>query len=175
MSAAPHHISKEARPHPSGVSDFRKVHRGFGRTRTFCGEIHSYHKRVGGQKVTVYWAHRRTDQLFHSGQLWAIELATVQALAPYGVTMIGIEVEDGEKLLIRKADLIDPERRAAKGIEVRAYALRAAPGETPKPGSPQYFIPVDAFVRKLADKYASDKAKLKTMAMKKGRAPKPKQ
>lgn len=166
--SAPHHISKEAKPHKDGLSTFRTVKRGYGRSRRKYGEIHSYYKRPHGKPLTIFWAFRRTDQLFVSDNTWAIELATLEALSPYAVSMIGLIVEDGQRLLIRKEDLTNKERREAKGIVIRDFVGHRgqAPGAEGKSGARQYHVPVSAFSRYVPPEDVSDAAKIKLIRIK---------
>lgn len=166
--SAPHHISKESKPHKDGLSNFRTVKRGFGRSRRKYGEIHSYYKRPYGKPLTVFWAFRRTDQLFVSDNTWAIETATLEALSPYAVTHIGLIVEDGQRLLIRKDDLTNKERREAKGIQLVNWVGHKgnAPGAEGKSGQRQYHVPVAAWARIVPPQDVSDEAKLKLIRIK---------
>jgi hypothetical protein len=168
MSSAPHHISKEAKRHKDGLYMLRTVKRGYGRSRRKFGEIHAYTRRLNGQLLTICWIFRRTDQLYVSDNTWAIETATLDALSPYAVNMIGLEVEDGQRLLIRKVDLTDPVRREAKGIVLRDFVGHkgAAPGAEGKTGMRQYHVPVAAFARYTPPQEESDAAKLALIRIK---------
>lgn len=66
------------------------------RNRKNYGEIR-YHP----DKVTVYWAKRRTDQFHRLTGSWLIDADTISAVKLYGVTHVGLEIEDGTKMLTR--------------------------------------------------------------------------
>jgi hypothetical protein len=166
--SAPHHVAKESKLHPSGLYTERSIKRGYGRSRRKFGVIQSFVKKREGQVITIAWIFRRTDQLFVSDKTWAVETSTLEALSPYGVSHIGILVEDGEKLLIRKSDLQKKEIREAKGIVLRDFsdAKGAAPGAEGKVGMRQYHIPVAAFARLVPPRDESEAARMKLIYMK---------
>lgn len=70
---------------------FRKVTR----DRKKYGEIR-YYKAA---KVAVYWTDRRQDQYHRHIGGWMFEEDTISAVKNYGVTHVGVHVEDGTVLL----------------------------------------------------------------------------
>lgn len=75
---------------PSGPQKARKVTR----SRKDYGEIRYYLGRI-----VVYWAKRRTDQYHRLIAGWLVEADTISAIKPYGVTHVGLKIEDGTLLL----------------------------------------------------------------------------
>jgi hypothetical protein len=96
MIAGKHSISEE-KPAPDG--GVRQVKRRFGRGMRKYGEIHRQRTAPGQPRRSVYWAPRKTDDKLVADQAWTVPTATVDELRNYGVTHIGLVVEDGTLLL----------------------------------------------------------------------------
>ena len=77
-------------PKQDGKEKVRKVRR----NRKNYGEIRYY-----PNKISVYWANRRTDQYHRRFGGWLIDADTISAVKMYGVTHVGLLIEDGTKLL----------------------------------------------------------------------------
>jgi hypothetical protein len=73
-----------------GAQKVRKVRR----NRKNYGEIRYYPGRI-----TIYWAKRRTDQYHRAIGGWLVDADTISAIKLYGVTHVGLLIEDGTKLL----------------------------------------------------------------------------
>lgn len=126
----------EPKPDPSGLWTSRTVKR----NRCFYGEIRSYKRR----RINVYWAHRRTDEFFFADQSWAVDVDTINAIKAFGVSHVGILVEDGTKLLAR-IELFGPLGKE-KGVQVRNYSNHK--GAKGKLGALQYYVPEALFAIK---------------------------
>ena len=79
-------------PKLDGDTKVRKVRR----DRKDYGEIRYY---PGPTKTAIYWTRRRTDQFHRQQASWMVDADTVQAIKLYGVTHVGLLIEDGTKLL----------------------------------------------------------------------------
>lgn len=128
----------ELKPHPSGLWATRAVKR----QRKFYGEIRSY-KRV---KMSVYFAHRRTDEEFRELEAWAFDVETISAIKCYGVTHVGVLVEDGRRYLL-PIELVGPAGKDM-GVVVLDYSktVGTAPRAKGKLGARQYYVPMRLFV-----------------------------
>lgn len=82
--------TKVSEPKTEGAHKVRKVRR----NRKNYGEIRYY-----PGKVVVYWAHRRTDQYHRQFGGWLVDADTISAVKLYGVTHVGLIIDDGSKLL----------------------------------------------------------------------------
>lgn len=103
--------TRVSEPKIVGTNKVRKVRR----NRKNYGDIIYY-----PDKVAVYWSKRTLDQRHRLTEGWLFEADTISAIKLYGVTHVGLEIEDGAKLLGPIA-LFGPE-----GIEdgvVRAKSL----------------------------------------------------
>jgi len=84
--------TKVGEPKVEGKQRVRKVRR----SRKDYGEIRFY-----PNKVVVYWAKRRTDQYHRLIGGWLVEADTIAAVKLYGVTHVGLVIEDGSRVLTR--------------------------------------------------------------------------
>jgi len=118
------------------------------RDRKFYGELRSYKRGIlaSDKPLVVYWAVRRTDEFFHADQSWAVDVDTVNAIKAYGAQFIGIEVEDGTKLLAPIGLFSHTPEAKAAGVVVRNYA--AHKGAKGKLGALQYYVPEKLFAIK---------------------------
>jgi hypothetical protein len=66
------------------------------RDRKRAGEIYAHKK----QRLSIYWAKRRTDEYLRADESWAIEAEVLNAVRAYAITHVGIQVEDGTRLLV---------------------------------------------------------------------------
>jgi hypothetical protein len=82
--------TRVSEPKAEGAQKVRKVKR----NRKDYGEIRYY-----PGKITVYWAKRRTDQYHRVIGGWLVDADTVSAIKLYGVTHVGLKIEDGTQLL----------------------------------------------------------------------------
>lgn len=83
----------DPKPSADGKCSVRVVKR----NRRRYGEIRCY--RNGATRLNVYWLPRRTDDYQRTTEAWAVDVESVEAVRPYGVTHVGLEVEDGTRLL----------------------------------------------------------------------------
>jgi hypothetical protein len=106
------------------------------RDRRLVGEIRSYRAR----KLTIYWAHRSTGDFQRVDESWMIEADTLSVVRAYGISHVGVLVEDGTRLLapialfgpagieggvkIQKATLSHPQRWR---IPERLWSVRKPP------------------------------------------------
>lgn len=128
----------EPKPDPMGMWTSRRVTR----DRKFYGWIRSYK----GGRLNVYWAQRRTDEFFFADQTWAVDVDTVNELRKYAVTHIGIEVEDGTKLLAPITLFSTSEDSKAKGVVIRNYEKHK--GAKGRLGALQFYVPEKLFAIK---------------------------
>lgn len=77
-------------PRQEGPQKVRKVRR----NRKDYGELRYY-----PGKITVYWTKRSLDQYHRQFGGWLVDADTISAIKLYGVTHVGLLVEDGSKLL----------------------------------------------------------------------------
>lgn len=82
--------TRVSEPKVEGTHKVRKVRR----NRKDYGEIRYY-----PGKITVYWAKRRIDQYHRQFGGWLVDADTITAVKLYGVTHVGLIIEDGSKLL----------------------------------------------------------------------------
>lgn len=82
-------------PSRDGNITVRKVRR----NRKGNGKIVTY-----PNKISVYWIERRTDTFHRATRSWLFDTDTISAVRIYGVTHIGIYVEDGSTWLTRVAN-----------------------------------------------------------------------
>lgn len=98
---------------PDGAARTRKVTR----NRKNYGTIVHY---PGPDRVSIYWTQRRTDQFHQKEKSWLVEADTISAVRLYGVTHVGLLIEDGTKLLVR-IDAFGPEG-LEKGVQRKLSA-----------------------------------------------------
>lgn len=103
--------TKVSEPKQDGLQRTRKVTR----NRKSYGEIRYYNK---GQ-VAVYWSTRRVDQYHRIETSWTFEANVISAVKNYGVTHVGIRVEDGTVLLTPIAAF------SQRGLELGAQRKRS--------------------------------------------------
>lgn len=65
------------------------------RNRKSYGEIRAY-----PEGPVIYWTKRRTDEFHRQANAWMLECDTISAVKLYGVTHVGLLIEDGTKALI---------------------------------------------------------------------------
>lgn len=103
--------TKVSEPKQDGNIKVRKVRR----NRKNYGEIRYYNKGV----VAVYWSSRRNDQFHRLEQSWLFEADTISAVRNFGITHVGIHVEDGTVLLTRASTF------TKEGMELGAQRKRS--------------------------------------------------
>lgn len=146
--------TKVSDPKPCGLYTSRVVKR----DRKFYGEIRSYR----GGRLNIYWAHRRTDEYFRVDESWAIDVDTVTTVKAYGVTHIGVLVEDGTRLLAPIA-IFGPAGKA-QGVTCRNYSKHV--GAKGKLGALQWYVPERLFVVHRPPEDRREETLLERMAIK---------
>jgi hypothetical protein len=147
----------DPKPHPSGLGTMRKV------TRRRCNYGFIMNYGVGSTRpgTVVYWARRRTDEFFHKDGSWAVDVDTIAAVKPYGVKFIGIEVEDGTRLLA-PIDIFGPKGKDL-GVYVLNYSQRVGPSG--KTGALQFYVPERLWAKKLPPQPVRQANMLKQVAI----------
>lgn len=172
MSDRPaYRVDPESKPDPSGLYRVRKVKH----ERRLCGHVFSYVAKFREDSVNVFWNLRRTDQMSNRDNCWYVDLAAVESVGPFSVGFIGIHVEDGTKLLIKKNTLRDQALREAACIklECREYWVTTDDGPKVRSGPMRYYIPVAAFAVVSPPQEVTDEALIKRMGIKSTRRTKP--
>lgn len=143
-----------------GATRVRKVTR----HRKNYGRIVTYPDK----KVTIYWSARRTDQYHNKERSWLIEADTMSAVRLYGVTHVGLEIEDGRKLLTA-IFTFGPE-----GLEKGAQRKKSAEYVDPwgRRGAMCWFIPDALWAVSMPDEETRTAAMLAQMHLKRSRMPK---
>ena len=146
---------------PDGKTRVRKVTR----HRKNYGRIVTYPDK----KVTIYWSARRTDQYHNKERSWLIEADTMSAVRLYGVTHVGLEIEDGRKLLTAVATF------GPEGMERGVQRKKSADYVDPwgRRGAMCWFTPDALWAVSMPDEETRTAAMLAQMHLKRSRMPKP--
>lgn len=89
-------ISKEYKPHPSGLYRYKRVKCG----RRFYGEIREYKSKWGGKPLRIYWAARLSGEEIRGHVAWAFDKSMIGKFNEEGVMLshIGVmETTDSER------------------------------------------------------------------------------
>jgi hypothetical protein len=124
--------TKVGEPKRAGTHTVRMVRR----HRRKAGEIHSFK----GLRLNIYWMPRRTDEYIRADESWAIPAETISAIRAYGVTHVGMLIEDGTRMLIH----MDAFGQAGKdkGVTYKSH------GKHPFTGGMHWHIPERLFAVK---------------------------
>jgi hypothetical protein len=149
--------TKVSEPKQEGAHKVRKVRR----SRKNYGEIRYY-----PGKVTVYWANRRTDQYHRLIGGWLVEADTIAAVKLYGVTHVGLRIEDGTLLLTPISTF------SQVGLDKGAQRMRSNTyvDEWGNRGAVCWHIPMALWVKKEPDEDIKHAYMLEQMHIKRGRS-----
>lgn len=96
MIPGKHSISEEKLLPEGGI---RQVKRRFGRGLRKVGYIERQRVEPGQSRRSVFWTSRKTDEKLVADQAWSVPVTTIEEIRNYGVTHVGLRVEDGSELL----------------------------------------------------------------------------
>lgn len=140
------------------------------RTRKVTRNRKNYGRIVAypDQKIAIYWSARRTDQYHNKERAWLLEADTVSAVRLYGVTHVGLEIEDGRKLLTR-IDTFGP-----TGLEAGVLRKKSADYVDPwgRRGAMCWFVHDAHWAVAVPDDETRTAAMLAQMHLKRSRMPK---
>lgn len=149
--------TRVSEPKQVGAIKVRKVTR----DRKNYGRIEFYPEK----KLGIYWTERRTDQFHQRERSWLFDCDTISAVRQYGVTHVGICVEDSTKLLIR-VSAFGPEGME-QGVQRKVSNEYVDPRG--RRGALCWYVPADLFAVSLPDDEVRQQAMLALMRLKRER------
>lgn len=140
-----------------GPEKVRKVTR----NRKSYGQIRYYNK------CAVYWTCRSADQIHRLSNSWLVEADTISAVKLYGISHVGIELDDGTKLLTKIATF-GPEGKE-RGVRCERSNTYVDPWGNR--GAMCWHIPVSLWAVQLPPEDVRQQTLLGQMRIKRSRAP----